>query len=42
MNVDGGHGAFRGRDDGQLRLWSDVAGRIDSLDARLLRVIHPQ
>ena len=40
--MDGGHGAFGGGDDGELRAWGDVAGAIDSVNARLLCLVYPQ
>ena len=42
MDVDGGHCAFRGGDDGELGLWSDVAGCVHSVNTRLLCLIDPQ
>jgi len=41
VHVDGGHRAFRGGDDGQLGLRRDIAGCVDSLDARLLSIVYP-
>jgi len=41
VDVDGGHGAFGGGDDGELGLWGDVAGGVDAGDARLLCFVYP-
>src|ERR1043165_316118 len=41
MNVDRRHRAFRGRDDGELRERSHVAGGVNALNARLLRLVYP-
>ena len=42
MNVYGRHRPFRRGNYSELRLRSDVARRVDSRDARLLRFIYPQ
>jgi hypothetical protein len=42
MNVDGGHRAFRGGDDRELRMRSDVARGVHALDACLLCIVNPQ
>ena len=41
VNVDRRHRAFRGSYDCELRVRSNVAGRIHSLDTSLPRVINP-
>lgn len=40
--MDGRHRTFCGRDDCELRVWSDVTGGVHTLNACLLCVINPQ
>jgi hypothetical protein len=39
--MDGSHCAFGGGNNGQLGIWCDVAGGVDTLDTSLSGLIYP-
>ena len=41
MDMDGSHCAFGGGNNGQLGVWCDVAGGVDTLDTGLSGLVNP-